>query len=193
MPINATFKRYEETIIKNLGMHYSGLVWCELGNQGYCKKPAKLMYRSKGVKHTSIDINGLDGALKLDLDYPVPTNLENKFDVVTNYGTSEHVTNQYSVFKNIHSMCKTKGIMIHGIPLIGNWPDHCRYYYSEQFFKKLAEACGYTVLDLRILSTVSYKTPYNLVACVLRKLPSQSFPTSTHFLAIPGRVDIEKQ
>lgn len=186
--INNTFKAYEESILKKLGVDYSGLCWCELGNQVYSGKPAKNMYVSKGVVHTSIDINGKLGALSLDLDNPVPKNLCDKFDVVTNYGTTEHVNNQYSVFRNIHSMCKRGGIMLHGVPVVGQWPKHCRYYYSDQFFMALSSLCAYTLVDLRILNAGAYEFPNNLVVCVLRK-GSRSFPPAETFLSIKGITD----
>jgi len=179
MPINHTILRYEGNIFKKLGINYSGLTWCELGNQRYEKAPAKKAYEKSNVKHTSIDINGLDGAIPLDLDKPVPSSLENKFDIVTNYGTTEHVNNQYSVFKNIHVMCKVGGLMIHGVPAINNWPDHCRYYYSELLFRTLAVLCNYVVIDLTLLSGGKYKPPYNLIMCVLKKADNHPFTFTT--------------
>lgn len=180
------FKSYEESVLKSLNIAYAGLDWCELGNQGYCDKTAKEMYKSKGVNHTSIDINGRDGAIKLDLDKDVPKTLENRFDVITNYGTTEHVNNQYSVFKNMHNMGRVGCIIFHGVPLIGNWPRHCRYYYSMKFFELLAKACAYTVIDIKIFNTDFYKAPKNLVACILRKERASSFVTQKVFLTIPG-------
>ena len=107
MAINNIFKTYEETILRRLNVTYSGLHWCELGNQRFGSVAAKTVYQRKGVIHTSIDINGLDGAIPLDLDTPIPANMRQKFRVVTNYGTSEHVNNQYSAFKNVHDLYST--------------------------------------------------------------------------------------
>ena len=64
----------------------------------------------KNIKsHTSIDTNGKNGALKIDLRYPVDTSSGFIFDVITNFGTTEHVESvwpedQYAVFENIHNM-----------------------------------------------------------------------------------------
>ena len=169
MGINNIIKEYEERNLKLLRIPYEGLEWCELGNQNYYKKSAKKIYKAKGVNHTSIDLNGKNGALEFDLDYPLPIEFENKFDVVTNYGTIEHVNNQYSVFKNVHIICKLGGIIIHLVPLINNWKDHCRYYYTEQFFKDLSYQCNYRIIDVSILKEEEFKDPYNLVVCVLIK------------------------
>lgn len=183
------FKNYEEKTLEKLKIDYKGLNWCELGNQGYNGKVAKDMYKSKGVLHTSIDINGLDGALKLDLDKPIPKNLENKFDVITNYGTTEHVNDQYSVFRNMHNMGKVGCVMFHGVPMIGNWPKHCRYYYSTEFFAALAKACAYTVVDLKVFNKEFYVAPKNLVACILRKEEKSMFVSKAAFASLPGIKD----
>src|ERR1041384_5416258 len=72
----------------------------ELGNK---VTGAGLVYKSvfeaMGIRHVSVDWNGKDGALPLDLRQPL--NL-GRFDMVTNFGTSEHVEdNQKAVWRNI--------------------------------------------------------------------------------------------
>lgn len=52
---------------------------------------------------------------------PVPFIFINQFDVITNYGTIEHINDQYHAFKNVHDMCKSGGIMIHNFPPQGHW------------------------------------------------------------------------
>ncbi|MBC7332798.1 MAG: hypothetical protein H5T91_10320 [Synergistetes bacterium] len=99
MGISKSIWEYERSVLDLLGLEYEGLKWCELGNQRTDEgKVAKNIYLSRGVQHISIDINGRDGALPIDLDKPVPFIFLNQFDVITNYGTIEHVNNQYSVF-----------------------------------------------------------------------------------------------
>jgi hypothetical protein len=165
---------YEKQMLTLLGLNYGGLEWCELGNQwtyfeGKPFRPAKDMYLFLGVDHTSIDINGLDGSVKLDLDKPVPSKFVDRFDIVTNYGTSEHVDNQQQVFRNVDSMCKVGGAMIHVLPFIGNWPDHCRYHYSYLFPYNLVKAGGYELHDVRFIDDGAYRYPRNLLAFTIRK------------------------
>lgn len=194
---------YEQNILNRLGIKYEGLEWCELGNQTYYNAytftrvsrqnimPAKKMYVAKGVNHTSIDINGRSGAIKLNLDYPVPVCLINKFDVVTDYGTIEHIANQYSAFSNVHYMCKKNGIMLHVVPAIGNWKGHCSYYYSEQFFISLAKLCKYTLIDSTLFNTGFTKYPRNLVVSVLKKVDSLDFISKKVFFNISGVVNTD--
>ncbi|MFA5314304.1 MAG: hypothetical protein WC375_13470, partial [Methanomassiliicoccales archaeon] len=123
---------------------------CELGNQimkWHPLKTGKQYLLAKGVKeHVSIDMNGKDGALKIDLASPI-TKWDCYFDMVTNYGTSEHVSNQYQVFDNIHRMTAVNGVMVHVVPIIGGWATHCNFHYKTTFFMDLAEMAGYrTVL-----------------------------------------------
>lgn len=151
MGINKEIFLYEQ----NLNIPYNSTQWCESGNQIIKvgkKKPAKEYYQSLGVKHISIDLNGKNGSLKIDLCKPVPDKLIDKFNVITNYGTSEHVNSQYAVFKNIHNMCKDGGIMIHAIPTTKHDRKHCRYFYSESFIIGLAQACKYEIRDITKLS-----------------------------------------
>jgi len=188
--IEKSIVEYEKLVLYSLGLEYKGLKWCELGNQiNYKNEVAKKVYQSLGVEHTSIDINGKNGALPINLDKPVPTALLDRFDVITNYGTIEHVNNQYQVFKNVHDMCKKGGIMIHVFPLKGHWPRHCRYYYSEVFVKGLANASNYRIINYTILDKDDYKTPNNLIAVTYIKKENNKFISKEEFDQIGGILD----
>lgn len=127
---------------------------CELGNQIIlAKQPivAKEYFVSLGMIHVSIDMNGLDGSLQLDLSNPI-SELIGEFDVITNFGTSEHILNQYQVFKNIHNFTKIGGFQVHAVPLVGHWERHCPYHYGKNFFDQLAKLSNYEIQDTQILS-----------------------------------------
>lgn len=159
---------------------FDGLTMCELGNQRtkrsgmeYLKsnnippyKTGKELFTCLGFQHTSVDINGEDGALPIDLTKPIlDSDLLLNFDVITNVGTTEHVSDQIACFKNIHNLCKERGLFIHIVPSIkylnidaatGITTLHGRYNYGFNFFHALANACGYKILDERIIrSSVS--------------------------------------
>ncbi|MBN1799631.1 MAG: hypothetical protein JW822_13730 [Spirochaetales bacterium] len=143
-------------ILKKRGLSLNGIKMCELGNQhffveGIEFQTAKEYFLSLGVNHTSIDINGQDGALTLNLAKPVTDPaLVGNFDIVTNYGTAEHVSNQYECYRNMHNFCRRGGLFIHVAPLVGSWPLHCEHYYYPLFFIRLAEANKYRVLKQEI-------------------------------------------
>lgn len=157
MGITRTCREFERATLDLVQMDYKNLRICELGNQFMeelespeGRGPAKPIYSSWGVQHTSIDLNGLNGALVLDLDRPVPPNMVNRFDLVTNYGTVEHVNNQFQAFKNVHDMVRIGGAMIHTLPPPNSWPNHGRYHYSEEFVTQLARACNYQIVRMEI-------------------------------------------
>lgn len=133
-----------EIAVEKLG-GYEGLRMCELGNQmmrdmGNCS--AKRYFRNLGVDHVSLDENGKDGAVAVDLSKPIPESL-GLFDLVTNYGTSEHISDQYQVFKNIHDLTRTGGMMAHCVPMNGDWNDHGLVGYKRDFISALARVMGY--------------------------------------------------
>jgi 2-polyprenyl-3-methyl-5-hydroxy-6-metoxy-1,4-benzoquinol methylase len=93
----------------------------------------------------AVDLHGTPDALQYDLNHPLP--FAEKFDVVTNIGTGEHVFNQYQVFKSIHEHCSPSGLMIHALPNQGCY-DHGFYNYHPTFVFDLCEANSYQILAL---------------------------------------------
>src|SRR5208282_6686705 len=57
--------------------------------------PARDFWQWLGFDYASIDIDGADQVLALDLNYDsVPAEAKGKYRLVTNFGTTEHVANQ---------------------------------------------------------------------------------------------------
>ena len=113
----------------------SGTV-CELGCKGFGR--TKAAFERHGWRHTSIDLNGLGGALALDLTVPIDVkSIEGPFDVVTNFGTSEHVEGQLECWRNIYRLCKTGGYIVCCTPW--NWPKHGKYYPSDEWYRQFGE------------------------------------------------------
>ena len=131
---------------------FSGLRIAELGNQrirdtilGH-EIPAKKVYEMFGAKYQSFDRNGRDGAVPIDLSQPIPDKYREGFDLVTNFGTSEHVeASQYWCWWNIDALCAPGGRMLHQIPEVGAWPGHGQFHYTMPRVMALADACGYDV------------------------------------------------
>ena len=127
--------------LKTIGSKsFGGVIMCELGNQKmrFGKyKTGKKYFKSLGAKHISIDINGKSGAKKLNLAKPIDR-WKGKFDIVTNYGTSEHVEGQNECFENIYNFCRVGGVMVHAVPMEGTYIGHSPYHYDVEFFNKLA-------------------------------------------------------
>ena len=124
-------------------------------------------------------MNGLDGALKFDLSKPLPDSMLGYFDLVTNAGTTEHVvtandfTDQWQAFKSIHELAVPYGAFIHILPSENGYHCGCGYVYTHEFLPKLAEACGYALLNY-----FDSKSDKEHVAALLLK------KQSTHFLTL---------
>jgi hypothetical protein len=153
--------------IANTVGELSGKKMLELGNQhidddSIPEKTGKEYFENRGVNHISVDLNGLDGALRLDLSKPRQfLQWNGYFDIITNFGTSEHVepkSVQYECFLIMHSCLRVGGIAIHLLPDInelenkGCWRGHCANYYSMDFFKQLAENNNYKLVSLEIIN-----------------------------------------
>jgi hypothetical protein len=76
----------------------------------------------------------------------LPKELINNFDIIFNFGTSEHVIGQYNCFKVIHEATKIGGIIYHDLPFTG-YLDHGYFNYNPRFFYDLALANEYQILN----------------------------------------------
>jgi hypothetical protein len=187
-----------------------GLRMFELGNQeiygmekavgflasfGY--RPAstivKYFFEFLGMRHTSVDYNGRDGAHRLDVRADITGHFPEKFDVLTNLGFTEHVgensdwstllQGQYAVFKNLHDLGTANAIYYHCVPLTHNWYKHGVCDYSLEFFSELAAVCGYTIISGPFVEDYHVEKQASVF---FQKTPTSSFPSFERFCQIPG-------
>jgi SAM-dependent methyltransferase len=143
-----------------------GFSVCELGDQmmsgGKVPTPAKFFYKSLGCgQYVSVDGNG-NGTIMADLN--VPLDDLGTFDLVTDFGTGEHVFDQAQVWRTIHQLCKPRGYIVIDRPSQG-YSAHCFYLITEGLIRDVAHANGYSVQRLALA-----KTPRgSLLRAVLRK------------------------
>src|SRR5262245_46216536 len=105
--------------------------------------PTRLLYEALGIKYNCVDVDGRAGSLVLDLNFdPVPIDQKCKYGLVTNYGTSEHILNQYNVFKAMHDFATAGGVFIHAVPFTVQL-EHGFFNYQPNFFKALARHNSY--------------------------------------------------
>ena len=98
-----------------------------------------------GLNYASIDIDGSPGSIPLDLNYDeVPADLVGRYDIVTNFGTTEHVANQLQSFKIIHDLAAAGALMLHVLPASGT-PNHGLVSYNPKFFWMLGRSNGYKI------------------------------------------------
>lgn len=112
------------------------------------QKPARMLYEGLGIGYQCVDVDGRTGTLVLDLNFDsVPTEHKGRYGLVTNHGTSEHLLNQFNVFKMMHDFTKLGGIMIHAVPFTVHL-DHGFFNYQPNFFECLARYNSYDTLGL---------------------------------------------
>ena len=156
---------------------------------------AKDVYLALGFSnYQCIDSDGRHNALKFDLNENImEQGFNDQFDLITNFGTTEHCFNQYNAFLNIHNLCAKDGIMIHGLPFQG-YLNHGFFNYQPNFYYCLAAANNYRILgmyfnydgfcgDLTTYSDTVMKfinlTPNSTLLClvILNKMSSDKFKT----------------
>lgn len=126
---------------------------CELGDQyltqtGGPRQLAKEFYEELGCgRYESIDGNGR-GTITWDLNKPFPAKSHpGTFHLVTDFGTGEHIFNQYAVWLTLNSLAKKSGYIVFDRPMQG-YPEHCYYNTHECLFRDIAEANHYRIVKL---------------------------------------------
>lgn len=161
----------EDKIIAELGSQF--VMGDEWGDYG----PPYFKNIFPNLKLTSFDFYPENGATVIDLSLPIDNKLKNSFDLVTNFGTTEHVQNQYICWKNIFDMLKINGLSINEIPKKNSWHGHCKYYFDESTVESLKQ-------DFEIIDTqdVYYPNSGNLLFFVLKKKHDSEFITTKNIL-----------
>ncbi|WP_415184915.1 methyltransferase domain-containing protein [Phaeovulum sp.] len=97
----------------------------------------------------SMDFSDFEGAsIVQDLSAGLPAELEEKFDVIYDGGTCEHIFELPTAYRNIHRMLKKGGVLIGHSPC-NNWINHSFYQISpEMVYGFWEKAMGYKVLQL---------------------------------------------
>jgi hypothetical protein len=145
----------------------------ELGAQEYIANGVSVGYFSNIFKEyniKSIDLNGENSALRLDLAKDI--NTKEHYDLISNFGTSEHVSDQYTCWKNIHDLLSDGGIVISELPEKGSWKGHCKYYIDYSFMKVMSK--DFEIIDYRS----TYYPPNGYLSFSILKKKSQTFLTT---------------
>ena len=167
-------KPIEELHIMELG---NIIVKNTMGVRG--KQSSKEWFNASNVaSHISIDVNGKDGALKLDLGKRLPQ-YDNSADIVLNGGTAEHVEDIYECFKNMHEWCKVGGYIVTWGPPIGTAKHHSPWAFALHLPICLVmySHCSLIEQDIRVPARGRNPNPKDnlLLAYVLQKQTEDIF------------------
>lgn len=153
-----------------------GFSVCELGDQyvtakGKAEKVlAGEFYKELGCgEYVSVDGNGR-GTVTWDLNHPIGVWPRVVYDLVTDFGTGEHVFDQAEVWRTIHALTKQKGFIAFDRPCAG-YQGHCFYLIQENLIAAIAHANDYDVLRFQRART----TRGELLRGVMQKLHDRPF------------------
>lgn len=204
---------YEIKLLESVIKNYKPESVLELGSQNLYDKPndkppfAKRWYIDNGLDYHCIDLNGDNGAEKLDLSKELP--FTEKYDIVTDFGTSEHIVTAsefdtvafheghinsvypkdadpknmegfYNCWLNKFNFLKVGGLMINVNPKSGNWGGHGYYYYTKEFYRALCEVAGLKLILLDENAAMGNTTDGWNIVCILQK-ENEDFCTQTVF------------
>ena len=110
------------------------------------------MFRDAGFDYDSFDVNDALGTVRFDLNTDsVGDAHRHRYDLVTNFGTTEHVFNQLNAFRVMHDLTKEGGHMWHSVPLSG-MVDHSLFSYHPKFFHHLAKNNFYDIVEVEVIA-----------------------------------------
>lgn len=105
----------------------------------------------------SLDVSGYEGVdLVHDMNQPIPADLRERFDVVFEGGTIQHIYDQRQIFRNIHDALKPGGRVIHAMSPSNNHVDLGFYMYSPTLFADVYSTFGYTMDAFYLFDYVPY-------------------------------------
>lgn len=105
------------------------------------------------IEYLAFDLAPNERTIGFDLNGQfLERHMRGAWDVLLNFGTTEHVVNQFHSFKTIHDLLKPGGIAFNQVPSIG-YSDHGYFTYEPKFFQHLAEANGYEIIDMWLTPT----------------------------------------
>lgn len=181
------------TITHNLFCRYAspGIKIIELGDQLMdIGQETQFMrsdeyYQKEGIEIQSVDIHGKNRALPIDLSKESKKRFE--ADLLTDFGTVEHVSDLYNALLNCHNWTNAGGIMIHANPKTGTYAGHGVSFFTMDFWKELAFQNNYELWLIDEKSPYSEENPDKEVIAVLQKMSIADFISKEEFKEIADK------
>ena len=114
---------------------------------------ARTLFRRLGfTDFVSIDISDFEGCtFRFDLNSAgVPQRIKDRFDLVYNGGTLEHVFHVPNALGNVFDMLKIGGAVVHSGPVNG-WVEHGFYQFSPTLLLDFYSANRYDILEAHLV------------------------------------------
>lgn len=124
-----------------LGPHASRK-WLGTTTGAYCEPLLKERFGASKVDST--DNSTYEGAtIVADLNHPVPEALVGQYDAVLDFGCTEHIFDVAQSLRNVTSMCKLGGLILHVVPANGFCGHGFWQFSPELFFSWYCASNGY--------------------------------------------------
>lgn len=137
------------------------------------RQSARAFYESLGCgRYECVDGNGR-GTVVADLNRSLNSwewYVSQEFDLVTDFGTGEHVFDQRQVWETVHDLTRPGGYIAFDRPMAG-YPGHCFYLMQPNTIAALAHANDYEIVSFEHGRTVRG----DLVRGVMRKTTDEAF------------------
>jgi len=141
----------QEMILTDEDMKKFNLIEKEYVNNRYIDYLLINKFKANSVK--SIDNSSFEGAdIIHDMNKPIE-NLNEKFDTIIDFGTSEHIYNVAQNLNNISKLCKINGIILHSLPANNNCGHGFWQFSPELFFSLYSENNGFFETEIFIFNT----------------------------------------
>ena len=141
----------QELILTSEDKKRLNLIEKDYSDDEYIDKLLVNKFKADSVK--SVDNSSFEGAdIIHDMNNPFK-NLNQKFDTIIDFGTSEHIFDIAQNLKNISELCKINGIIIHSLPANNNCGHGFWQFSPELFFSLYSENNGFSDTEIFIFNT----------------------------------------
>ena len=141
----------QEMILTNEDRKRLNLFEKDYVNDEYIDKLLVDKFKANSVK--SVDNSSFEGAdIIHDMNKPIE-NLNEKFDTIIDFGTSEHIFNVVENLSNISKFCKNNGIILHSLPANNNCGHGFWQFSPELFFSLYSENNGFSDTEIFVFNT----------------------------------------
>jgi hypothetical protein len=124
-------------------------------NQEIFQTFAPLVFKSLGInEYKSSDL--FDEKADFSIDLNAPENLGLQFDIVSDFGTIEHIANPSTALRFVHDCTKVDGLMIHCVPVRGGCI-HGFFNIHATFLDDVARANGYDIVSNSYIPNVVFQ------------------------------------
>jgi len=146
------------------------------------------LFERAGMDYVSFDIADGYKTVILDLNRAqLPSRLRAGFDLVLNFGTTEHILNQFNCFQVMHDATRVGGHIFHSLPAIG-YADHGYITYTGRFFFDIAGYNEYEIVDFWFEGPAGRNSIYDSVRSYRTYFPALERALSDSKQSVQGRL-----